>query len=199
MAVSTEADLCNISLGMLGQPGISALVSDPETATSKAQKWCSRLYPFARDNLLEAHPWFWASSRAALTEDTAHPPTWGYGHAFTLPADYLRLAELPDNDQPFTIENHPIYGKRMLTDMTSASIRYVWKITDVTLFPNFFVKALARQLAAELAYPLTGEKDLNMKLLKFALAELEQAQLLDYGCELSQPLEDEDSWLMARR
>ena len=199
MAITNEVDLCNIALGMLGQPGIASLVDDPETATSKAQKWCSRLYPFVRDNLLEAHPWFWASTRVALVLDEDYPPEWGYTHAYLLPTDYLRLCENKDDEYPFTIETHPTRGKRMLTEMDEVYVRYVWRVTNVNLMPNFFVMAVARQLAAELAYPLCGERDLGLKLVKMAKDERDVAAAMDFGCELSQPAETEDPWITARR
>ena len=144
MAVKNEVDICNLALGFLGQPGITALVDDPATATSKAQKWCSLLYPFARDNLLECHPWYWASTLATLEVDTDYPPAWGYDYAYLLPLNFVRLCEFETDGIAFSIEAHTTRGKRLLTSETEVNVRYVWAVKNVLVFPQFFVEAVSR-------------------------------------------------------
>lgn len=195
---ATEVDICNLSLGILGHPGITALVTDPEAATTKAQKWCSRLYPFVRDNLLECHPWYWASTLATLTLDEDNPPAWGYEYAYFLPTDFLRLCEFETDGIEFAIEAHPKFGKRLLTNETEVNVRYVWAVRNVLVFPQFFVEALARQLAVELLYPLTGGKDQIKVLYQAADKALSEAKVLDFGYELAQPTAETDSWISAR-
>lgn len=199
MAVQTEVDICNIALGFLGHPGISALVDDPETATSKAQKWCSRFYPFVRDNLLEGHPWFWASTSVALVLDEDYPPAWGYDYAYLLPTNFVRLCEFETDGIAFSIEAHPTRGKRLLTSETEVNVRYVWAVRNVLVFPQFFVEAFARQLAVELLYPLTGGKDQIKVLYQAADKALSEAKVLDFGYELAQSAATTDSWISARQ
>jgi hypothetical protein len=188
----SDVAICNRALAMVGQPPISALVSVPTSASSKAVMWCSILYPGTLKDLLGCHPWHWASRRVELDEDVVEPPAFGYERAFYLPSDWLRMADLPDNTVQYVVENG-----RVLTNVETFFCRYVYHAEDTEMFPQFFMRALTTQLASELALPLAGKEKLGQLLFKLALDYLSQAKVADAQGEEME--ESEDSWLVARR
>lgn len=190
--MSTDVGICNRALAMIGQPPITALVDDPSTATNKAVMWASLLYPEVLLDLLATHPWRWASKRATLDEDTVEEPDHGYEYAFYLPSDWVRMCEPSTNEILYSVE-----GGRVLTNVEEFQCRYVYAVEDPELFPRIFIKALAAQLAAELAIPLAGKERLTQFWGRMALQYLNQAKATDATGE--QPDEVEDSWISARR
>ena len=50
--------------------------------------------------------------------------------------------------------------QRIVTDIKTAHIEYTYLVETVTLFDSYFVSTLARRLAAELAIPLNGDKEM---------------------------------------
>jgi hypothetical protein len=188
----TSVGICNRALALLGQPGITALVDDPETATVKAQKWCSRLYPVALENLLSEHPWRWASRRVTLTRDLTDTPPFGFAYSYFLPYDYVRMGELPDNTVQYSIEDD-----HLLSDAYPFMCRYVFMADDPSGFPGFFTRLLVSYLAMLLANPLAGDKQMLSFLAKESAGLMESARVTDLDGH--QPQEDEDSWITARR
>lgn len=148
--MASEVDICNLALARLGDSASVASIDPPEG--SAQAEHCARFYPIARDSALESHAWSFALRRvvlAALSTDT-----WEWVYAYTLPTDVLRvLAVLPlagaseAKTQPYSIE-----GDRVIrTNQEGASLRYVARITDTTLFSPLFTDAVGWLLASHLA------------------------------------------------
>ena len=157
MAV-TAVSICNIAVGWLG----GNEVTDITTPTIEEEILCKDNYEVARDKTLEARNWTFAMAREELTAEVS-TPDFGFSKEFALPTGCLRLVQV-DSDTTM------IYGETwvreqdlILADVATLYVRYVKQITDPTKFSAHFVHALACRLAADLAIPLTGSKDL-MKL-----------------------------------
>lgn len=119
-------------------------------SSDKAQV-VNRLYESARDEVLRSHTWNFAMKRsAALSETTA--PAFGYAKAFTLPADCLRVIELYGSTSPWRVE-----AGVLVTDDTTAKVRYIAKITAFTSFSSEFINALQYLLASKLAMQVTSQ------------------------------------------
>ena len=84
MALSAIA-LCSRALLRLGARSIASF--DEGTAEAEV---CANLYPVARDALLSAHPWNFATGQARLARLSAVPVA-DFSHAFQLPGDFLRV------------------------------------------------------------------------------------------------------------
>lgn len=158
--MAAAVDIANRAMQKLGAATLTALTDDSRNARA-----CNRAYTTLRDAELEAHSWGFAIKRAALAED-AVAPTWGRGHAYTLPSDFLRLLppypEDDTNTRDWLIENGKIY-----TDDTSPLyIRYVARIESVNEMTPMFREVLAARIALELCEEITQS---NQK--KAALAE----------------------------
>lgn len=154
--MASAIDICNLALSHLGD---IANVSDFNEGSAQADH-CRNFYPIARDLVLEAHSWDFATRRIAMAQpSTAPPSSWSY--AYVLPSDCLRaLAVLDINfdertTQNFIIESQDDGTRVLYTNMVNATLRYTVKVTDTTKFTPLFQDTLAWLLASYLAGPIT--------------------------------------------
>jgi hypothetical protein len=172
--LASEVDICNLALGHLGDRATVSSISPPEG--SAQAEHCARFYAIARDMVLEAHEWGFATKRAdlALLSDTPPP---GFTFVYQVPSDCRNIIDLIDPNAPtfypidercghwqddsFTMPAVP-YELEARTDGTgviytnleNAIIHYVAGITDTTKFSAQVVDAIAWLLAAYLAGPV---------------------------------------------
>ena len=163
--MASEIDIVNLALSRLGD---SATVSslDPPEGSAQAEH-AARFYPIARNTLLEAHNWLFATRRKSLALTTES--SWGWAYAYAAPSESIKLlAILPldassdDETQPYEIES----GEQtniILTDQENAVARYIALVTDTTRYSPLVVDALAWLLASYLAGPiLKGDAGMSM-------------------------------------
>lgn len=140
-----------MALGRLGEAKIISLDD-----ASKPARTCKLFYEQTRDACLRAHRWNFAKDRATLSRLSANP-AFGWGAAYTLPIDCLRVLSL-NGETEEEGEEFDIEGKNMLTNSTSAQIVYIKKIADSEQFDALFCEALSALLAAKIAVSLTGSQ-----------------------------------------
>ena len=153
-SATTEIDLANMALTMLGQQPINDLTDN----NNRANLMNTRLAD-VRDSVLRAHNWNSAIKRAALAT-LSDTPTWGFDNAFALPSDFVRLAGLEDELTKYRIEAGNSGGANtllLLSDATTVNILYVYQITDVSKMDHSLKQAIATRLASELALAITGD------------------------------------------
>lgn len=159
--MASEVDICNLALAHLGDEATVASIEPPEG--SAQAEHCARFYPIARDALLEMHPWKFATRRAMLAPQAT--AAWNWAYAYAEPAGAVRLLAVLAADAPAQAETQPFEAQAtdtgapvILTNLPSASLLYVSRITDTTKFSPLFVDALGWLLASHLAGPiLKGE------------------------------------------
>lgn len=173
--MTSEVDLCNLALSHLGDEADIIAISPPDGSRQAAH--CARFYPLARDAVLQSFPWSFATKRitlAAMTNPSPHD--WQY--AYALPATCLRpLSALTPgmpaanfgNDEsdagsfPYVLETGQDGIRVLYTNVQTAVLRYVDKVTDTTAFPPLVVLAISRLLASFLAGPiLKGETGIKV-------------------------------------
>jgi len=163
MALSV-VEICSNALLKIGSTSITSLEDDSNPA-----RLANRLYEPTRDALLREHPWNFAIRRSSLAR-LSDAPAFGYDYAYQLPADpyCLRVLAMSDEEAEFVIE-----GRELLTDETTAKIRYIALIDDPAQYDALFVQALEAALAAEMAIPIMQDvkvADAMMKLKEYKLA-----------------------------
>lgn len=186
---SSEVELCNMALDSLGQESILALTDDSNQARA-----CNSRYETARDAVLRAHRWNCATKRAALTE-LSTAPTWGFNRAFQIPSDFIRLASLDDLSVLFRIEGGDD-GRVIVTDDTAVNLLYIYRLELVPLMDEGLKECIAARLAAEIAYKLTGDKQVARDMYSVYKDKLFEAQFLD---SVESPIErfEDRTWLDA--
>lgn len=153
---ASVVQICNLALLKFGNITIDNL----GTAT-KEERACSVFYPLMRDELLYAHPWNFAMARADISAQLADTPAFGFGYAYTLPADCLRAWELYGSIAEWAVE-----GRELLTDLEEEIyLRYIRQVTESGRFSPAFVNCLSTRLGAELAAKLAGDKAMRESLL----------------------------------
>lgn len=177
--MSSDTDICNAALGLLGDPAQVASISPPSGSIQAIH--CARFYPMVRDTLLEMHPWGFATKRVALALLAQTPPSpWSY--TYQLPSDVLNTLAILDSaavddfsaglaqygnvsgaynynvgiytTQPYATEADPTGDQVLYTNQVGAVLRYTGRVTDTTQFSPLFVECLSWLLASKLAGPV---------------------------------------------
>jgi len=164
---TSKIDICNSALSKLGVEAISSFAQ-----TSKAAVLCNLQYDKIRKKVLREHLWNFAIKRASLAK-LAAAPLFGYGAAFQLPADNLLPIEV-NIDDDWEEEGHTI-----LINSDTCLLKYIYDVTDVSLFDVVFEEVLAYMLAAELAYPLKQSNPLRESMSQSADLALRNGRFYD--------------------
>jgi len=181
----TKTSISNDALTEIGRGMITSLSEDSESARIINAHFDSLL-----DREISRYTWSFAKDRAELAP-LVSVPAFGYTAEFQLPADCLRVID-EINDVEYRRE-----GNKLLADATKLQIRYIKRITDLTLLTPNFVTAYVYKLASKLAIPLVGSADLRDQLLKeYRLAVLE-AESADAQQDTPEE-QDQGSWLDER-
>lgn len=162
--------ICNQALGRIGAKRINDLGDTSDTKPEAIQ--CRLHYEPTRDALLRFYSPRFARARVVLVQDTTDP-AFEWDNQFILPDDFLRFRSIYEEDGTTSkSRRHAIEGQRLLTNLSTVSLRYIKKVTDPTEFDPLFVKALGWLLADEMVGPLAGgDKRIQTKIDR-ALAKL---------------------------
>lgn len=137
--VESVIDICNGGLDLLAADPINSFDDGLNGAR------CKRQWSKALDAVLRMHPWNCAVKRIQIAPDST-APLFEYSTAFTLPADVIRLLEVKDNT------DYKIEGRKILTNASSLSIKYVYRNVNVVEYDALLVQALEHYMAWKLAH-----------------------------------------------
>jgi hypothetical protein len=157
-AGDSAVSICDIGLVMgLGEDPIASL-SDAR----KAAILCNLRYDQMRRVVLRLHSWSFAKKQGQLAA-SATAPLFGYSNAFTLPADYIRVADIPGDGS--NQEKWKVYGRSVFSDDAGAlNFPYIYDCQDTTMFDPLFVDALGYAIAFDLAIPLLQDKGMRDRM-----------------------------------
>lgn len=148
----SAVDICNLSLGILGEDGAVTSINPPDGSIYAAQ--CSRFYPLALERLLESGAWGFATKqkplvRMAKTSD-GRP-------RFEPPADCIRILSVTEQGHrreqraiDYETEYDTEHRRPVLKmDARSPVVAYVSSTAGHTpaLFPAYFTECLILLLA----------------------------------------------------
>lgn len=170
MPTSNE-EIVNGALSLLGVSPITTIGED-----SVAGGLASRDYERVRDELLASHPWGFATKRVMLAELAAPDEGTGYTRRFQVPADYLRVIEVIDQeDDAWSVEDRELW-----TNIDGELwVRYIAKVVAPGKFSLPFVEALEHRLSARWAEALTRSSDLKTQVRGDAEYTLRAARSAD--------------------
>jgi len=147
--MTTSIDVANRALLLLGARDITSFLDDSNEA-----KIAKTLYLSTRDFVLRAYPWASLKRRKKLVK-LADPPISGFAHQFQLPEDNIRVLEV-HSPSINTIRRWEVNGEVVLCDYAPLSIVYLSNAIPENKYSSQLVQALVYRLAAEMAYPVTG-------------------------------------------
>lgn len=212
--MASEVDICNLALSHLGDEASVIAITPPHGTTQASH--CARFYPIARDVVLQAFSWTFATRRAVLAE-VVNPVLGDYLYAYALPNGFLRpLAALypgvpavdfgagatDTGSFAYTVESADDGSLILYTNLVTANLRYTARVTDTTKFPPLVIAAIARLLASYLAGPVlkgdTGTKVAMQQMKLFVELELPQACLADARIGRRDMRHYRPDWIVAR-
>lgn len=188
MPVTSEVTVCNLALADLNAELITALDEDSAEAIQ-----CNLKYEVARDAVLRAHPWNFALGRVAIASST-DVPVFEFTKTLPLPSDCLRVLKTNEDDEGFTWK---VEGRNIVCNSSSLKILYIKAVSDVGQFDSLFVMALAARLAAMLAYPLLGDREVQGDMWEIYKQTLTEARGIDSQEGTPEALLAED-WELSR-
>lgn len=154
MAVTTgKVGICNAALIRLGENTISSFAENSLESTA-----CSLLWDSSLEEVLQLHPWNFAIKRSSWTAATqtgglsktaaATPVNKEYKYAYTLPSDCIQLIKF------YGSADYKIEGREILSNDEECHVKYVYNVTDTTLFSPIFRKVMEAKMALELSYTI---------------------------------------------
>lgn len=166
----TKTDVANLALGRLGA---THQVTNIATEQSNTAKIIRRHFDMALSSVLTKHPWAVYTKQEALSLVRENPsPKWKY--AYSLPDDaqvirrlaigalFLHEEEYLEDVLPF----EPVYvagGYEIHTNVPNAYAEYTCRIPDGESFVDHFGRALAAQLAVDIAPSIITNNYIKMK------------------------------------
>lgn len=204
--MGTQIEWANAALDKVGQSPITSFEDG-----NKAANLVKRRFDAVRDAELRRRRWSFAIARAQLAADS-EAPAFGYGHAYPLPTDCLRVIAVGDFDHgpgladygsggdagaPYRIEGRAILYGSVGATAAALNLRYIRSVSDTSLWDATFGEAFACRLAIELCEPLAGSTSKKQELrdeYREAVAEAVRANALELP---PQQLAD-DTWIMGR-
>lgn len=171
--MTSQVQICNLALSRLGANTITSL-SDNTTEA----KLCNTFFDDLADFVMVEGSWSATIRRASLARTTT-TPAFEYTYSFQLPVDPFCLKVLNINEDipgsvPYRIEDD-----KLLTDESTIKIRYIARLTDTEDWGPFLTRAFVARLAAELAYPLTGDEGKSRAEMERYLLLLKDGIALD--------------------
>lgn len=158
---SNDYEIANLALRHLGIGRTMSALSD----STEEARVMNAFYATARDEVLRAFAWPFATKFAALTKVADNPSDidqeWSISYRY--PSDCLMIRRIitgdrnPDRQarEPYRIGRDGT-GLLIYSDYASAELEYTFQETTVSRYPPDFVIALSYRLAAYAAPALTG-------------------------------------------
>lgn len=197
---ASAVSICQRALHLLGAGTITSLADNTEKA-----RVMNVAYEPVRDAELRRRRWRFSIKRVSLAA-LATTPDSDYGYEYQLPNDCLRLIEGGDLTTLVDLTDYrggppalyQVEGRKILTNVTAPlAIRYIAKITDVSMFDSAFCEALSARLAYECCSRITEsatKEDQCLRRYNFAVREAIQANAIERSTESMA----DDTWVFAR-
>lgn len=138
-STTSEVDIANGALLRIGSPPITSLADN-----TKQARTCTLRYPKARDNILRAHDWKSAKTRAILAPVSTRP-LFNFSGAFTLPPDCVRVVEIYPQYYDYTVE-----GRYLFCNLGVVNLIYISNNVDPSVMDTHLVDAIEAELAFQI-------------------------------------------------
>lgn len=182
---AADLDIANAALARISERTISSF-----TENSPAARAVARLYSRSRSLMFAAMDWRFATARAELGAPTEAAFPWQYEYPLPPNVSRSRMV-LPSQGEGWNVGGEPIPFEEGVTavpamgvtpatfvrvircDITPATLIYTALIEDPTLWDDGFAAAFTVQLAAELAFTITGNGQIAQGMRQEAQAAVQ--------------------------
>lgn len=176
----SAVEIVNLALDELGKVALRDFSTTPTDPISG--RLAKRRYEMSRDWLVSKHDWTFARCTVLLNlvSGVSHPD----GAVYGLPADCLvprRIGPRVGASNQWEVEGRYVI---IPTDYTRSwgeqpRLRYTRITTQSTLFPSYFIDALALHIASKLAMPLNCDQKVALALNRAFQQSWREAALID--------------------
>lgn len=200
--MTTKLRLYNRALGLLNTRRLHE--TDGLTENVPARHALDQVYSECLQAMLERGLWKFALRSSELTYDSNIEPNFGFPYAYEHPTDFVRLAGL-SNDPNFRPGYEPEYHEESgywYMNVSSVYVRYVSNDADygldLTKYPEYYSRALAADMALQVAGQLVGSDFKTANVLKTFRENLALSKSLD---AVDEPVQQKPAgrWARARR
>jgi hypothetical protein len=214
---STELSIINKALTNLGVRRVTwAQVQTPD---NKASRLADETYENIRNELLQDHPWNFATFRAEILLKDSYVPEYDYNFAFDIP-DGTTPAGKPACLRVLEIDENPLWewrpsgwymynedrgpkrwklehGQILTNHDEPISLRYIGIVSVVTDMTPMFTDLLAAMVSVEWAESLTSAEGLSDRLEARFRSKLVEARTIDGQEGIPDPVET-SYWIAGR-
>ena len=162
--MASKTSIINQALILLGESPISNFDAPVGIIANS-------VYETTKDTMLSDHRWRFAVKKAALTAASGSPVNEWTNH-YTLPTDMILLIRTYPNS------NYEVFENKLATNASSVSVDYVFDPGE-NKYPEYFVKAMAAQLASDMALAVTNDKTLEQRMAQKAVQFVASARHKD--------------------
>lgn len=160
--MASKTEIWNLGLNHIGQ----SFIESP-TEGSVQSIALDKVWSFVLQEVLRNYRWGFSTVRGALALVANYTPL-EFTYAYAYPSKALKIWKVTydgaGEDTPgekYKKLYDPANNQLVLvTNLADAYVEYAYDVTDTTKFDPSFVVALAHRLAAEVAFPLNGDKDM---------------------------------------
>ena len=171
----SEVSICNQALGWLGAKRIAGF-----SENSTPAMLCRENYPVLRDALLESRMWTFASFRDVSESQTKD--AWGEWYLHPIRDEYLSVFRVYRRiSEHNKVRDDRWYREGEMIVSENPFIYYagIRRMSDSGKFSPMFAQALAARIAADLAIPLTENRQLQADMWSLYQAKLLEAATRD--------------------
>lgn len=201
--MSSQTDICNLALSILGKPSIASLLDN-----GNAARVLNIEYDMIRRALLTGRPtWRFSVARASLPALVGTPVSGPFTTMYALPADCLRILQVGDTYPGLDLSDYrlgptdadySLEGGNLLCDYGSPlSLVYICDVTDTALMDAWFVMYFAAELAWTSCERLTGSDAKQTAAMNRKMQAQSQAAASNALLNPPQSLAD-DTWVAVR-
>lgn len=178
----SKVQICNRGLSTyLGEGRINSFTEDTPAAVQ-----CSLHYDDTLQVLIQSHHWIFAKGRKVLAQLTNdRPDEWAYKYAVPSDAQVIQWVNDAASAAMLSAQNtdptapYEPFGQFIYTNAATASCEYTQLVTDTTLFPAHFKKALSAAIAGNVAMPITEDTKRAQFAMQQASEALDEAICID--------------------
>ncbi|NCD16507.1 MAG: hypothetical protein EOL91_04185 [Actinobacteria bacterium] len=157
-------------------------VKSMESPLEVVEEICARWYDASRRQALRLIRPNFARKRASISR-VSEDPAFEYSDQYQLPNDYIVLMGIRDLSTPLSMWDYSIEdsGKLLINygNASSLPIIYVSDHTEVGRWDSLFKKAVAFELAINIAYSITGQKTLVTTLVGLRSAFIAETRAIN--------------------
>ena len=159
----SKVSIVNKALRYLGANKITSL-----TDGSFEAQCATNAYEDSLRSILSECCWKFAASRVMLNKLDLEP-AWtenGMKNYFQLPSDLVEIFGVNNECAIWTRE-----GDKIISNVSSLGIKYVYYLDDTTKYPSAFIDAFACLLASAMCYDITNSNEKMMSLIELYKGE----------------------------